>query len=102
MQNIRTADTSNITSGVARLGFITPELDIVISCNPPELKIFVDTVKTVHNLTPKYKRLWNGCKCLCTLHQESQELETTLSSLLIGWSNGCHCSRYVRKQDKHR
>ena len=54
MQNVRTVDKVNIANGIVRVGFIEPDLDVVISCNPEELKVFIDTVEAVQNITPRW------------------------------------------------
>ena len=46
-------DKSNIDSGLVRIGFKEPELDVVILCsNPAELKVFIETTEVVQHLTP--------------------------------------------------
>ena len=46
-------DKSSIDSGVVRVGFIEPELDVVISCsNPTEVKVFIGTIDVLQHLTP--------------------------------------------------
>lgn len=60
-------DKARIASGVVRIGFVEPELDVVISCNPRELKVFIDTIEAVKDLPTKYCELERKiiCTCLC-------------------------------------
>ena len=67
VQNIRLMDKSNIDSGVVCIGFAEPELDIVIVCNPKELKVFMHTMEVVQHLTSKCFELPLNfsSQCLC-------------------------------------
>lgn len=47
-------DKDRIDRGLVRIGFIKPELDVVISCNPGELITFVDTIEVVKDLVSDY------------------------------------------------
>ena len=42
-------DKDHIDSGIVRIGFSEPDFDIIISCDPEELKKFVYTLEAVLN-----------------------------------------------------
>lgn len=63
MQNIRKMDKINVDMGVIRIGFIEPETDLVIMCNPKELKFFVETVEVVSTFTALNIGRLQVCKC---------------------------------------
>lgn len=50
MGNVRSLDKQYIACGLVRIGFIRPKVDIVVLCNPGELKVLVHTVEIVRNL----------------------------------------------------
>ena len=41
----------NVGNGLVHIGFVKPEVDLVISCNVGELKMFIDTVDVVRKHT---------------------------------------------------
>ena len=68
-QNIRLVDKCSIDSGLVRIGFSEPEQDIVVSCNPADLKKFVATLEVVQHLTPTCVVARN-LSCLCDVRSE--------------------------------
>ena len=48
-ENIRLLDKAEIKKGVFRIGFINPELDVIVACSHRQLLFFVDVMEGVQS-----------------------------------------------------